>query len=473
MADFDLHDIPPELLRALLDNPYESQILVDKEGVVRFLSSHSEEMYGKTQAEVVGRHVHDLNPESQLPRVLKSGRAEIGQLLRMRGKERLVARLPLRGLKGEIIGAVGKLMSWHPQKIKKMARQLELLESKLSYYEQELRHLYRSRYTLDRYVGESKKVQDLRRAAAQAATSDLPVLITGETGTGKEILAHAIHQLSSRRDKALVKVNCASIPQELFESELFGYEAGAFTGASRQGKPGKFELAQGGTIFLDEVGELPLAMQVKLLRVIQEREVERVGGTRTLRLDFRVIAATNRELRDMIAAGGFRGDLFYRLNIFPLRTPALGEIPEDIPRLAYHVLVQLRQRQERGPQRIAPEAMELLTAHQWPGNVRELQNVLERAAVMTVGVVIGVDALPDGIIDFALAERCEPYPDGATKPQEMVMIETALIRFRGDKAKAARHIGWTTNVTLKTLQRWRLRFAKEGRGAGRAAREVR
>ena len=381
MAPFDLSDIPPELLKALLDNPYESQILVDKEGVVRFLSSHSEDIYGKTQAEVVGRHVHDLNPNSQLPRVLGSGRAEIGQLLRMRGKERLVARLPLRDAQGRIIGAVGKLMSWHPQKIAKMARQLELLENKLSYYEQELRHLYRSRYTLDRYIGESKKVQDLRRAAAQAASSDQPVLITGETGTGKEILAHAIHQLSSRRDKALVKVNCASIPQELFESELFGYEGGAFTGANRQGKPGKFELAHQGTIFLDEVGELPMAMQVKLLRVIQEREVERVGGTRPRRLDFRVVAATNRDLRELTAAGGFRGDLFYRLNIFPLRTPALREIAEDIPRLAYHLLSRLEERQGQAPARIAPAAMEMLTAYRWPGNVRELQNALERAAV--------------------------------------------------------------------------------------------
>ncbi|MFH1032872.1 MAG: sigma 54-interacting transcriptional regulator [Pseudomonadota bacterium] len=457
MADFELDDIPPELLRALLDNPYDSNILVDKGGVVRFLSSHSEDMYGKTHAEVLGRHVHDLNPESQLPRVLKSGRAEIGRLLRIRGKERLVARLPLRNDKGEIVGAVGKLMSWHPQKIKKMARQLELLESKLSYYEQELRHLYRSRYTLDRYVGESKKVQDLRRAAAQAAASDLPVLITGETGTGKEILAHAIHQLSTRRDKSLVKVNCASIPQELFESELFGYEGGAFTGANRQGKPGKFELAHRGTIFLDEVGELPVAMQVKLLRVIQEREVERVGGTRTLRLDFRVIAATNRNLRDMIAAGGFRGDLFYRLNIFPLRTPALRDIPEDIPRLAYHVLTQLKERHPQAPQRIAPPAMELLMAHAWPGNVRELQNVLERAAV---------EAGPGPLLAAHLPSEVRGHPQRAQAPVETLgslkdemagferrVVERALRLAGGNRTKAASLLGIHRTGLYQKLRR--------------------
>ncbi len=460
MPQPDVRDIPPELLMALLDNPHESQILVDGEGIVRFLSSHSEEMYGKTQAEVVGRHVHDLNPESQLPRVLKTGRAEIGQLLKMKGGERLVARIPLRDPQGRIVGAVGKLMAWHPQKIAKMARQLELLESKLSYYEQELTHLHRSRYTLDRYVGESKKVQDLRRAAAQAAMSDLPVLITGETGTGKEILAHAIHQLSSRRDRPLVKVNCASIPRELFESELFGYEGGAFTGASRQGKPGKFELAHQGTIFLDEVGELPVSMQVKLLRVIQEREVERVGGTRTLRLNFRVIAATNRNLKDMIEAGGFRGDLFYRLNIFPLRTPALREIAEHIPRLAYHVLSHLKERGAEAPRRISPEAMSLLMAYPWPGNVRELQNALERAAVEAgEGGTIQAVHLPPEISSSPTPPERRPAPEplGSLKEElarhERLVIERALALARGNRTKTAQILGIHRTGLYQKLRR--------------------
>ncbi len=445
MDQNDYRGMPPELLSALLDNPYESQIVVDSQGIVRFLSSHSEDIYGKTQEEVLGMHVNELNPESMLPRVLKSGRAEIGKLLRIRGKERLVARIPLRNNQGEIIGAVGKLMAWHPQKIKKMARQLELLAGKLSYYEQELRQVYRSRYTLDRYVGESKKVQDLRRAAAQAAASDLPVLVTGETGTGKEILAHAIHQLSSRREKPLVKVNCASIPQELFESELFGYEGGAFTGARRQGKPGKFELADKGTIFLDEIGELPISMQVKLLRVIQEREVERVGGTRTLRLDFRVIAATNRDLHTMVKAGGFRGDFFYRLNIFPLRTPALRDIPEDIPRLAYHVLSLLRERNPSAPQRIDPAAMSLLAAHAWPGNVRELTNVLERAAVEAGREVIQVRHLP---LEVRAPQPGQPEPAqrlGSLKEEmasfERRVLERALELAGGNRTKTAELLG--------------------------------
>src|SRR5208283_3216804 len=256
----------------------------------------------------------------------------------------------------------GKLMFWHPVKVQQLVRQVEVLQSRLDYYEKELQQAYRGRYSLDRIVGESAPMQEAKRAAVQAAASDLPVLIIGETGTGKEIFAHAIHQLSARRERPLVRVNCAAIPHELFESELFGYEAGAFTGASPKGKPGKFELADNSTIFLDEVGDLPLQLQVKLLRVIQEREIERVGGTRTLKLDFRVIAATNRDLKDMLHRGDFRQDLYYRLNIFVLKTPPLRRIREDIPRLAYHLLSTLDETRPRLRRRIDAEAMRRLMA---------------------------------------------------------------------------------------------------------------
>ena len=269
-------------------------------------------------------------------------------------------------------------MFWNPEKVKELVRQVEVLQSRLDYYEKELQEAYRSRYSLQGVVGESAPMQEAKQVAMQAAASDLPVLIIGETGTGKGIFAHAIHQISARRERPLVRVNCAAIPTELFESELFGYEAGAFTGASAKGKPGKFELADKGAIFLDELGELPLPMQAKLLQVIQEREVERVGSSRTLKLDFRVIAATNRDIKTMLSRGEFRKDLYYRLNIFLLKTPPLRQIREDIPRLAYHFLSLIRN-QSGPPLRIEPEAMEKLMTYNWPGNVRELQNVLEHA----------------------------------------------------------------------------------------------
>ena len=439
------HQIPPELLQALLENPHESQIVVDADGIIRFLSVHSEEFYQASSPEVVGKHISELNPESQLPRVLKTGKAEIGRVLRMGGRERIVARIPLRNPRGEIVGAVGKLMFWHTRQIKEMVRRVEVLENRLDYYEKELAQVYGNRYVLERVVGESPAMQEAKRVAAQAARSDLAVLITGETGTGKEVFAHAIHQMSARREAPFVKVNCAAIPQELFESELFGYEAGAFTGASQKGKPGKFELADSGTVFLDEVGDLPLPLQVKLLRVIQEQEVERLGGTRTLKLDFRVIAATNRDLADMLVKRTYRQDLYYRLNIFSLRTPALRDIPQDIPRIAYHILSEQRRDRAKTAPRISPAAMERLVAHSWPGNVRELRNVLERAAAISGDGPIGLEHLPADLLEAPpVLDRDEAVPRPLREEMALAerrVIERALRFTGGNRTQAARLLG--------------------------------
>jgi transcriptional regulator with PAS, ATPase and Fis domain len=437
--------IPPELLEALLENPHESQILVDRDGVIRFISLHTEEFYEMSQDEAFGRHILEMNPESLLPRVITTGKAEIGRVFRMGGKERIVARIPLRDREGRVVGAVGKLMFWHIKQVNELVRQVEVLEDRLDYYQKELQAIYSDWFALERIVGESPAMRQAKEVAAQAAQSDLAVLITGETGTGKEIFAHAIHQLSGRRDQPFVKVNCAAIPSELFESEMFGYEAGAFTGASRKGKPGKFELADGGTIFLDEVGDLPLPMQVKLLRVIQEKAVERLGSTRTLRLNFRVITATNRDLKKLIDKGLFRQDLYYRLNIFHLETPPLRTIPEDIRRLAYHILSEIgKERKIRiGP--ITPEAMSRLMSCPWPGNVRELRNVIERATAVAGEGRLKEEHLPMDLLEEAPRVSGE---QGAPMPlrEEMALaerrvIERALRHAGGNRSRAARILG--------------------------------
>jgi len=438
--------IPKDLLRALLENPHESQIVVDAEGIIRFVSVHTEEFYEVPPEEMIGKHILEMNPESRLPQVLATGKAEIGSVLRMGGKERIVARIPIKNEKGEIVGAVGKLMFWHLTQLKELVRQVEVLENRLDYYEKELKQVYSNRYALDQVVGQSPAMREAKQVAAQAAESDLTVLITGETGTGKEVFAHAIHQMSAREGKPFVKVNCAAIPQELFESELFGYEAGAFTGASSKGKPGKFELADGGTIFLDEVGDLPLALQVKLLRVIQEQEVERLGGTRTLQLDFRVIAATNRDLKEMMQKHAYRQDLYYRLNIFRLRTPALREITEDIPRIAYHILSGLHQDGRSQVNRISPEAMERMACYAWPGNVRELRNVIERAAAVARGGAISQEHLPVDLLEGASGTTARPQLQPLPLREEMALAERRVIekalRFTGgNRTQAARLLG--------------------------------
>ncbi|MFC6669786.1 sigma-54 dependent transcriptional regulator [Marinobacterium aestuariivivens] len=253
-------------------------------------------------------------------------------------------------------------------------------------------------------IGSSPSLQSVRRMMAQVSERDVSVLITGESGTGKEVVARSLHDHSGRSGGPFVPVNCGAIPADLLESELFGHEKGAFTGAISS-RAGRFELARGGTLFLDEIGDMPLPMQVKLLRVLQERQFERVGGSKTLEADVRILAATHKNLEQMIEAGDFREDLYYRLNVFPIELPALRERCDDIPHLIDELCARLR-RQGFGQLHFQPEALESLKRHPWPGNVRELANLLERLAIMCPDGVIGVSELP---AKFRHVE--EPHPE--------------------------------------------------------------
>ncbi|MEI7894163.1 MAG: sigma-54 dependent transcriptional regulator [Myxococcales bacterium] len=242
-------------------------------------------------------------------------------------------------------------------------------------------------------IGSSTGITDLYAVLERVAATPTTVLITGESGTGKELVARALHEHSTRRDRPLIKVNCAAIPKELIESELFGYERGAFTGAVAS-KPGRFELANSGTLFLDEVGEIPIEMQVKLLRVLQESEFERVGGIKTIRVDVRLVAATNRDLKKLIANGVFREDLFYRLNVVPMRIPALRERASDIPLLVDHFVRKFNERLKKGVAGVDLDALDVLCAYSWPGNIRELENVIERAILFCDTLKLRLEDLP-------------------------------------------------------------------------------
>jgi nitrogen regulation protein NR(I) len=245
-------------------------------------------------------------------------------------------------------------------------------------------------------VGQSQAMRQVYEVVGKVADSPSTVLVTGESGTGKELVAQALHRGSSRRDKPLIKVNCAAIPKDLVESELFGYERGAFTGAVGS-KPGRFELADGGTLFLDEIGEIPLEMQVKLLRALQESEFERVGGVKTIRVDVRLIAATNRDLKALIAEGRFREDLYYRLNVVPIALPPLRDRREDIPLLVQHFIEKYDRRLGKKVERMDEEAMQVLLRYLWPGNIRELENLVERSVLFADGPVISAAQLPDSL----------------------------------------------------------------------------
>ncbi len=245
-------------------------------------------------------------------------------------------------------------------------------------------------------VGQSPAMRQIYEMISKVADSPSTVLITGESGTGKELIARELHAGSSRRDKPLIKVNCAAIPKDLVESELFGYERGAFTGAVGS-KPGRFELADGGTLFLDEIGEIPIEMQVKLLRALQESEFERVGGIKTIRVDVRLIAATNRDLKALIADGRFREDLYYRLAVVPISLPPLRDRKQDVPLLVEHFIGKYNQRLGKKVDRVDDEAMQVLLAYGWPGNIRELENLMERSVLFADGPVIQGTSLPDSL----------------------------------------------------------------------------
>ena len=275
----------------------------------------------------------------------------------------------------------------------------------------------RSAHNFGDIIGESPGLRKVMQQIQLVAPTEAIVLITGESGTGKELVARAIHDHSPRKGRALIKVNCGAIPENLFESEFFGHMRGAFTGAVRD-KPGRFELADGGTLFLDEIGEVPLAMQAKLLRVLQEQEIERVGDTRTRKINVRIVAATNRDLKKEVAAGRFRQDLFYRVVVFPVDIPPLRERREDIAQLAAHFVRVTARKMNRPPPRFTKAHAEQLTAHDWPGNIRELQNAVERAVILA----------QNGPLRFELPPRDAPLSNQTKLPPD----ETASVLTRED-----------------------------------------
>jgi DNA-binding NtrC family response regulator len=318
-----------------------------------------------------------------------------------------------------------------------------------------LREALGKRYHFQNIVGRSKKMQEVLALVERVAPTNSTVLIGGESGVGKDLIARAIHQNSRRASGPFVKVNSTAIPDTLFESELFGFERGAFTGALAS-KPGKFELADKGTLFLDEIGDVPAPIQVKLLRVLQEREFERLGGTKTLKVDVRLIAATNRDLRAALEEGTFREDLYYRLNVVPIDIPPLREHREDIPDLVNHFLDRFTRENGKTIQTITPAAMKLLTDYHWPGNARQLENSIERAVALSSGPVIDVgDVHLDTVQGKNNASASVPFlPDGMTLEQwEDATIREALRRANGNKSQAARLLGLSRNALRYRLSK--------------------
>jgi transcriptional regulator with PAS, ATPase and Fis domain len=435
-----------DVIYALIDNPYECPIVINKQGIICFMSRFSKRLIGIDPDEAVGKHIKDVIKETHLHEILKDGKARIADLLYIAGKQQVISRIPLKDLHGRILGAVGKGVLNEAVKVAELSDRIELMDGQLQYYQKQVSDLKGGAMI----VGRSAAITQMKENALLAAKSNASVLMTGESGTGKEVVAYFIHQNSARAGGPFIRVNCASIPRELFESELFGYEGGAFTGARSQGKPGKFELANGGTILLDEIGEMPRPMQAKLLRVLQEHTVDRLGGTRPIQADFRLIAATNRDLQEMVRTGDFRMDLFYRINILSIHAPRLRDIREDIPLLAAHLIGLLNEEMGWGASAISPEAMEELKNYEWPGNVRELRNVIERAMIIAKERLIRPDDLPERVRRPGAGELSPassiPAPHAGNlrrilaETERRTILET-LRSAGGNKSKAAKILG--------------------------------
>ena len=342
------------------------------------------------------------------------------------------------------------------EQLNSLTKRVQSLEKELSRYKGEFRERNKATYTFDSLIGNSLTFLDAKDQAKKAAKSDSNVLILGESGTGKELFAHSIHNDSKRSMGVFIKVNCAAIPAELLESELFGYEEGSFTGAKKGGKIGKFEAADGGTIFLDEIGELPLHMQVKLLRVLQEKEVERVGSTRSIPIDVRIIAATNRNLEEMVEKGEFRLDLYYRLKVMTIVVPKLSERSEDIPKLVHHFLRKYQKLMNKQIEGISDRALRILNSYSWPGNIRELENSIERALNMVdEAEMITSDHLPEEIRGYKSPSSTLTLNEVMEETERHTIINY-LELMNGNKSETAKVLGISRTTLYEKMNKYGL-----------------
>ncbi|MDH5540644.1 MAG: sigma 54-interacting transcriptional regulator [Rhizobacter sp.] len=354
------------------------------DGYKRFLPA-----LGHAESDFVGRRVEEVVPNTLMAQVIETGQAILLDLLTNQAGTFLVSRLPLHDERGEIIGALGLVLLDHPEStMQPLVRKFSRIEDELNEARRQLAAQRRPKYSIASFIGTSPAVVELKRQARRVAQIDSTVLLLGETGTGKELLAHGIHAASPRAARPFVGVNIAAVPEALLEAEFFGVAPGAFTGADRKARHGKFMAAEGGTLLLDEIGDMPVSLQSKLLRVLQEQEFEPLGSNQVQRIDVRVIAATSRDLAAMVAAGTFRADLYYRINVLPIRLPALREHLGDLEALVDALIEDIARRSGLPHKTVSVDALALLERHSWPGNIRELRNVLEQASLMTDDTVL-------------------------------------------------------------------------------------
>ena len=465
-----------EILRsanAFMNFDHDGIIVVDRNGIIVLVNQSFAQLFDSTPQSMIGRHVDQAYVNSQpsrLPIVMETGRPEIGITHYFNGKQVYASRFPLIK-NGKVIGCMGKILFRDVREITLVANQLQAaLAEKTPITTATRETLFK--YDINSIIGQSKKIVNLKENLQRVAQKSSNVLLRGESGTGKELFAHAIHAASNRRYAPFVKVNCAAIPENLLESELFGYAEGAFTGAKKGGQIGKFEQAHTGTIFLDEIGDMPLYMQAKMLRVLQEKELTLLGNTQTKTIDVRVVAATNSGLEQLVKEGKFREDLYYRLNVVTLFIPPLRERMEDIKAITKHFINQFNTEFGLTIQGLDGEAWDIISHYDWPGNIRELRNVIESAFNVVNGPLIMREHLPEqfsdlfpqtapqgdrsaahGVDDYIRTSLGKKSISQMIEDFEKIIIDKAVATCNGNKLLAAQLLGISRQGLYKKLRK--------------------
>ncbi len=457
-----------DVLRAILESAYEGIAVVDQYGVLLEFNEAYSRFTGIQRADAIGRHVAEVIDNTHLHITVKTGIPERGVIQNIQGQDMVVHRIPIWN-EGKVTGAIGMLIFEGVSEVYKIYETLHKGHVRGKKRQSFSLKQEDSRMTLDQIIGVSEEISKVKRIARKAARTTATVLITGESGTGKEMFAKSIHHLSPYSSGPFISVNCGAIPEPLFESELFGYEEGAFTGAKRGGKQGKLELAHNGTILLDEIGEMPLVMQTKLLRVLQEKEAERVGGVQKYRVNVRIIAATNRDLREMMNEGLFREDLYYRLNVIQLHVPPLRKRRKDIPILLSYYLKKLCEKYQLQEKHVTSAAVSSFIRHDWKGNIREMINTIEQLVTLVEGNIIDVHHLPEMMKEKstalvtnndlkdtqAISVIQEAKNIGKQKEKEMII--KVLKEAGGSKKKAAEMLGIHRTTLYQKLKKYNIR----------------
>ena len=386
-----------ELILASLET-FPNFVVVDRTGRVAYLTDSYAKLLGTTKEAALGKPVEDVIPGTRLNTILKTGEEEIGSIMTLFDYSQncdvsvVCNRIPIRK-NDKIIGAIGVTIMNNLSEVNKLHEEVDRIRRENTQYKEKLQIIEKSMHPLEQVIGLSEEIRNIKKMISDYADSNLAILITGETGVGKEVIAKAVHHVSRRSFNNYVKINCSAIPGELLESELFGYEEGAFTGASKSGKIGKFELADKGTLLLDEIGEMPMNLQVKLLRAIQEKEFEKIGGIKTIPFTARLICCTNQNIDEMISKGTFRQDLYYRINAIEINIPPLRERLDDIEPLCQHFISRINRENHLNINSPDEKVLEMFQSYDWPGNVRELEQVIERASVICRSDVITTEDL--------------------------------------------------------------------------------